>query len=102
MFHFGTIRSEVFDRRTVRFARNATPVPVFAIYVYINIYVLFVCLFFYYCVLLQIFIKSTAGMRLLPEETQEAIYNEIYDVLGEAELKVRWEKVTTSPLSTEF
>ncbi|CAN0069273.1 unnamed protein product [Ascophyllum nodosum] len=29
----------------------------------------------------RVFIKSTAGMRLLPEETQDAIYDEIYDYL---------------------
>lgn len=33
--------------------------------------------------LLQVFIKSTAGMRMLTEETQQAIYDEIYDALGQ-------------------
>ena len=32
----------------------------------------------------QVFIKSTAGMRLLPTETQEAIYDSIYDALGKS------------------
>ncbi|CAN0400608.1 unnamed protein product, partial [Laminaria digitata] len=29
----------------------------------------------------KVYIKSTAGMRLLPEETQDALYDEIYDAL---------------------
>lgn len=32
----------------------------------------------------QVFIKSTAGMRLLPTETQEAIYDSIYEALGKS------------------
>lgn len=32
------------------------------------------------------FIKSTAGMRLLPVETQEAIYDSIYTALGESNI----------------
>lgn len=36
-----------------------------------------------FCLPRQVFIKSTAGMRLLPDETQEAIYSEIYSALGE-------------------
>lgn len=30
----------------------------------------------------KVFVKSTAGMRLLPGETQAAIYDKIYDSLG--------------------
>lgn len=34
----------------------------------------------------QVFIKSTAGMRLLPREIQDAIHDEIYAALGEADV----------------
>lgn len=30
----------------------------------------------------KLLVKSTAGMRLLAEETQEAIYDEIYEAIG--------------------